>query len=88
MACSNDLDETQTGTVIGHRVVPGVETAVRHEVFVGDGRSSQVFENFWTSGPDGDLYLHGAVNYTGTFEIAYSPPCSWSTGRSSWPEHG
>jgi hypothetical protein len=71
---SNDLGETQTGTMVGHRVVLGVETAVRHEVFVGDGRSSQVFENFWTAGADGDLYLHGAVNYTDTFEIAYNPP--------------
>jgi hypothetical protein len=71
---ANNPGDIQTSSIIGHRVILGVETAVRHEVLVEDGGGSQVFENFWTAGPDGDLYLHGAVNYTHPAEIVYSPP--------------
>jgi len=71
---ADELGETLMAVMVGHRVVLGVQTAVRHEIIMGERHPSQVFENFWTCGADGDLFLHGAINYTDTMQVAYYPP--------------
>ena len=65
----SDLGETELMTIAGERVVLGALTTVRREEL-----TAQTVENFWTVDGDGHLFLHGAVNYTYSFELAYLPP--------------
>lgn len=63
------LDGYQTMTITGERDILGIVTRVRRQE-----EQIQVFENFWTDDTEGNLYLHGAVNLTDGFEVAYFPP--------------
>jgi hypothetical protein len=65
----NDLGETQLMTIIGDETILGVPTRVRRQ-----DATSDLFENFWTRGPDGSLYLHGARNLLDHVEWAFQPP--------------
>jgi hypothetical protein len=58
----------------GIQDVLGVETVVRDEEISESGSVIDLFANFWTCDGEGDLYLHGAVNYMYGFEAAYCPP--------------
>jgi hypothetical protein len=74
---ASDAGETQSTVITGTRDVLGVLTAVRHEEVTEADTIEQVFENFWTCDIDGNLYLHGAINYTYGFDTAYIPPLRW-----------
>jgi hypothetical protein len=74
---ANDSGQTQSAIITGMRDVLGVLTAVRHEEVTEADTIEQVFENFWTCDIDGNLYLHGAINYTYGFDTAYIPPLQW-----------
>lgn len=65
----SDLGETQLMTIIGDETILGVPTRVRRQDMTSD-----LFENFWTRGPDGSLFLHGARNLLDQLEWAYCPP--------------
>jgi hypothetical protein len=56
-------------SIVGDRDILGVTTRVRRQV-----RPDQVYENFWSKDASGNLFLHGAVNFTFPFEAAYVPP--------------
>jgi len=71
---TDDLDDIRTDTVVGHRAILGVETVVLQSVFVAPDEAPQVSETFWTTNGEGDLFLHGGVNYAHQSETAYSPP--------------
>jgi len=70
----NELGQTHIRSMIGIQDVLGIETVVRHEEISESGAIIDLFENFWTCDGEGDLYLHGAVNYMHGFEAAYCPP--------------
>jgi hypothetical protein len=65
----NDLGETQLLTIMGETTVLGAVTRVRRQ-----DTTTDLFENYWTQGASGDLYIHGARNLLDGFEIAYQPP--------------
>jgi hypothetical protein len=68
----NALSETEHISITGQREVLGTMTVVRrHEVV---SQLPQVFENFWSKDVDGNLFLHGAINYSYPIELAYIPP--------------
>jgi hypothetical protein len=71
---ANELGQTHSRSMIGIQDVLGVETVIRHEEISESGAIIDLFENFWTCDGEGDLYLHGAVNYMYGFEAAYCPP--------------
>ncbi len=71
---ADELDQTHSRAMTGTREVLGVDTVVRHEEIYEGGTVIDLFENFWTSSPDGDLHIHGWVNYMYGAEAAYSPP--------------
>jgi hypothetical protein len=56
-------------TIVGDQLILGVTTRVRLQ-----SEPDQVWENFWSKDSSGDLFLHGAVNFTDPFAVAYSPP--------------
>ncbi len=71
---ANELDQTHSRSMTGIQDVLGVETVVRDEEISESGSVIDLFANFWTCDGEGDLYLHGAVNYMYGFEAAYCPP--------------
>ena len=71
---ANELGQTHSRSMTGIQDVLGVETVVRHEEISESGAVIDLFANFWTCDGEGDLYLHGAVNYMYGFEAAYCPP--------------
>jgi hypothetical protein len=71
---ANELDQTHSRNMTGIQDVLGVETVVRDEEISESGSVIDLFANFWTCDGEGDLYLHGAVNYMYGFEAAYCPP--------------
>jgi hypothetical protein len=56
-------------SIVGDQDILGVTTRVRRQVL-----SDQVFENYWSKDASGNVFLHGAVNFTYPFEAAYVPP--------------
>jgi hypothetical protein len=56
-------------SIVGDQDILGVTTRVRRQV-----QQDQVFENFWSEDASGNVYLHGAVNFTYPAEAAYVPP--------------
>jgi hypothetical protein len=71
---SYDLDYggERTATVAGRADVAGTETF--EVVHVMTGPDAQTFHNYWTLGPDGDLWLHRAWNETHPYDVVYDPP--------------
>lgn len=63
------LDGDMLMNITGERVVRGVTTRVRRQQ-----EQTQTYENYWTEDTSGNLFLHGARNYDGTFALAYWPP--------------
>jgi hypothetical protein len=63
------LHGRQSMTIVGEEAVLGVATRVRRQV-----QPDQVYENFWSKDSAGNLYLHGARNFTYPLECAYVPP--------------
>jgi hypothetical protein len=59
----------QTMTITGELTVLGTVARIRLQQ-----EMSQTYENYWTMDAAGNLYLHGARNYDGDFELAYRPP--------------
>jgi hypothetical protein len=59
----------QSVSILGEEIVLGVTTRVRSQV-----DPEQSFENYWTVDSSGDVFLHGAVNFTYPMEVAYWPP--------------
>jgi len=68
----NATGATGQANILGTQVVQGNTTVVRREVL-----PEQVFENYWTVSPDGDVFLHGAQNFTFPFVVSYAPPILW-----------
>jgi len=56
-------------SIVGEEDILGVTTRVRRQV-----RSDQLIENYWSKDASGNVFLHGAVNFTYPFEAAYVPP--------------
>ncbi len=59
------------------RIVNGTATIQGHEVFgiyYFESPENQGLRNFWTTGPDGEIYLHGFLN---GFGYVYDPPILW-----------
>ncbi len=56
-------------SIVGEQNILGVTTRVRRQV-----RSDQLIENYWSEDASGNVFLHGAVNFTYAFEAAYVPP--------------
>jgi hypothetical protein len=56
-------------TIVAEQLVLGVTTRVRREVF-----PDEVVENFWSQDSSGTVFLHGAVNFSEPFAVAYLPP--------------
>jgi hypothetical protein len=61
-------------SITGHRELMGVTTVIRHEDIYEFGMGPMIVENFWTADATGNLFLHGAINYTYDVEFAYWPP--------------
>jgi hypothetical protein len=59
----------QSMTIVAEQAILGVTTRVRLQI-----EPDQVWENFWSKDSSGDVFLHGAVNFTAAFEVAYVPP--------------
>jgi len=79
-------DGQQMMTIAGERIVFGVPTKVRHQQ-----EETQIYENFWTEDASGNLFVHGAVNYTFGAGWYFSPPLQMVAsplfaGRS-WTTH-
>jgi hypothetical protein len=71
---ANDNGQDEDTVITGYRDLLGVTTTIRHEEIYNTRIPPQVVENFWTSDGEGNLLLHGAVNYTDTLAMAYWPP--------------
>jgi len=56
-------------TITGDLLVAGAVVRIRHQQ-----DDDQVYENFWSSDANGNLFLHGARNLTDFCEWAYCPP--------------
>lgn len=74
-------------TIVGERTVFGVTTRVRRQE-----EQTQTYENFWTDDATGNLFLHGAVNYTYGVGWMFAPPIQMvasplSLGRA-WTTEG
>jgi hypothetical protein len=59
----------QSMTIIGEQVILGVTTRVRLQV-----QSDQIYESFWSNDSSGNVFIHGAINFTYPLEVAYVPP--------------
>ena len=91
----NEVGQSRSAVIEGTFEVLGVLTVLRHEEIAESDTLADVFENFWTSDVDGNLYLHGAVNLMHDFEAAYIPPIqfidsplelekTWTTEDVQW----
>lgn len=59
----------QVMTISGELVVLGTTTRIRYQA-----EEIQLYENYWTSDAAGNLFLHGARNFTFPMDVAYLPP--------------
>jgi len=78
----------ETQTVVGTKVLLGSPAFV---IRYTDNADNEGLENYWTSGPDGDVFLWGFLRNVEGFGWSYDPAIHWADAPlylgKTWDQH-